>query len=81
MNFPDGESEIVNRSGLQLNSSKNCCYCAKIELFTKKTVLLQDFFSSNLKSGRKNESLQDEVSDRKFSYQLIPRKDIKTYKC
>ena len=44
MNFLDGESEIVNRSGLQLNSSKNCCYCAKMRALYEKNSFTARFF-------------------------------------
>ena len=35
-------------------------------------VLLKDFFLRKLKSSKKTESLQDEGSDTKFSYQMLP---------
>ena len=38
----------------------------------KKTVLLKDFHSSESKSSKRKESLQDKGSDTKLSYQMLP---------
>ena len=63
--IPDWESEIVNQSGLQTNSSENWCYCGNERALQKKIVSLKDFL-------KKKESLQDKVSITKFSYQMLP---------
>ena len=44
----------------------------KWEFFRKTTVSRQDFFSTKSKSSKKKESLQDEGSDTKFIYQMLP---------
>ena len=73
MNFiPDWESETVNQSGLQTNSSENLCYCAKMRALQEKTVSLKDSFLGKSKSSKKKESSQDEDSDTKVSYQILP---------
>ena len=38
----------------------------------KKRFHFKSFFSNKLKSSKKEESLQDEDSDTKFSYQMLP---------
>ena len=38
----------------------------------KKIVSLEEFYSSKSKSSKKKESLQDNGSDTKFRYQILP---------
>ena len=63
--IPDWESEIVNQSGLQTDSSENWCYCGNVTALQKKIVSLKDFL-------KKKESLKEKVSIIKFSYQMLP---------
>ena len=57
MNFIwDWESQIVNQSGLQIDSSENWCHCEKMRAFLKKNSFTEGFFfqaSSNLVRKRK----------------------------
>ena len=67
MNFiPDWESEIVQIS------QKIDVIAQKWELFRKKTVLLKDFFQASRNPVIKKESIRDEGSNTKFSYQMLP---------
>ena len=64
MNFIwDWESQIVNQSGLQIDSSENWCHCEKIRAFLKKNSFTEGFFfPSKFKSSKKKESLQGKGS-------------------
>ena len=69
----DWESEIVNQSRLQTNFVRKLMLLHKNESSLEKQQFHgRIFFSSKSKSSKIKESLQDEGSDAKLIYQMLP---------